>query len=129
MRLWTLPAATPGDGGTSKVADGALPAADSLAEVLADVRRYLGWHRDVAGEELHASMDGALDAIAAAMSIEVTVEGSNTPPVVVGYAEVSTETSAAEPRRVQPAKAPSPVMPAAAPERAPAQSSDEPPRL
>jgi len=113
------------------VADGALPAADSLAEVLADVRRYLGWHRDVAGEELHASMDGALDAIAAAMSVEVTVEGSSTPPVVVEYAEVSTETSAAEPRSVQ-RESPgprAPVIPAAAPEPALSRRSDEPPRL
>ncbi|HZJ52976.1 MAG TPA: uracil-DNA glycosylase [Myxococcaceae bacterium] len=75
------------------MADGALPAADALAEVLADVRRYLGWHRDVAGEELHASMDGALGAVAAAMSVEVTVEGSSTPPVVLEYAEVSAEAS------------------------------------
>jgi DNA polymerase len=62
-----------------------------MAEVLADVRRYLGWHRDVAGEELHASIDGALGAIAAAVSVEVTVEGSSTPPVVVEYAEVPPE--------------------------------------
>ena len=32
------------------MADGALPGAEAMAEVLADVRRYLGWHRDVAGE-------------------------------------------------------------------------------
>jgi len=73
------------------VADGALPGAEALAEVLADVRRYLGWHRDVAGEELHASSDGTLGAIAAAMAVEVTVEGSSTPPVVVEYGEVSAE--------------------------------------
>jgi uracil-DNA glycosylase len=84
------------------VADGALPGTEALAEVLADVRRYLGWHRDVAGEELHVSMDGALGAIAAAMSVEVTVEGSSTPPVVVEYAEVATDV-AAEPVRCAPA--------------------------
>jgi len=82
------------------VADAALPGAEALAEVLADVRRYLGWHRDVAGEELHASMDGALGAIAAAMSVEVTVEGSSNPPVVVEYAEVATEVA------LQPVSAP-----------------------
>ena len=82
------------------MADAALPRAEALAEVLADVRRYLGWHRDVAGEELHASMDGALGAIAAAMSVEVTVEGSSNPPVVVEYAEVATEVA------LQPVSAP-----------------------
>ena len=111
------------------MADGALPVGDALAEVLADVRRYLGWHRDVAGEELHASMDGALGAIAAAMSVEVSVEGSSTPPVVVEYAEASTETGAEA--LVQPAATGTraPVMTAAAPEPALARSSDEPPRL
>jgi uracil-DNA glycosylase len=109
------------------VADGALPVADALAEVLADVRRYLGWHRDVAGEELHASMDGALGAIAAAMSVEVTVEGSSTPPVVVEYAEVSTEVPAEPPPK---ARSPAPVVPLApTPEPVAARSSDEPPRL
>ena len=73
------------------MADGALPGAEALAEVLADVRRYLGWHRDVAGEELHASSDGTLGAIVATMAVEVTVEGSSTPPVVVEYREVSPE--------------------------------------
>jgi DNA polymerase len=68
-----------------------------MAEVLADVRRYLGWHRDVAGEEIHASMDGALGAIAAAVSVEVTVEGSSTPPVVVEYAEVPAEPARPDP--------------------------------
>ena len=84
------------------MADGALPGTEALAEVLADVRRYLGWHRDVAGEELHVSMDGALGAMAAAMSVEVTVEGSSTPPVVVEYTEVATDV-AAEPVRPAPA--------------------------
>jgi DNA polymerase len=128
------------------VADGALPAADALAEVLADVRRYLGWHRDVAGEELHASMDGALGAIATAMSVEVTVEGSSTPPVVVGYAEVSTEATveqpppesaaarvgtATAPRTIPPAgaRASVPAPPASASEPGLARSRDEPPRL
>jgi DNA polymerase len=81
-----------------------------MAEVLADVRRYLGWHRDVAGEELHASMDGALGAIAAAVSVEVTVEGSSTPPVVVEYAEASPEPARPDPfPPAAPARAPPPV--------------------
>lgn len=78
------------------MADEVLPAADSLAQVLTDVRRYLGWHRDVAGEELHASADGTLDALSAAMSVLVTVEGSSTPPVVVEYREVSVAARASD---------------------------------
>ena len=130
------------------MADGALPAADALAEVLADVRRYLGWHRDVAGEELHASMDGALGALATTLAVEVTVEGSSTAPVVVGYAEVSTEATveqappeappaparvrtAAAPRTTAPssARAPAPIAPVPASEPAVARSVAEPPRL
>ena len=76
------------------MADGALPVAEAMAEVLADVRRYLGWHRDVAGEEIHASSEGALGVIAAAMSVDVTVEGSSSPPVMVEYREVSAEVTA-----------------------------------
>jgi DNA polymerase len=102
------------------VADAALPGAEALAEVLADVRRYLGWHRDVAGEELHASMDGALGAIAAAMSVEVTVEGSSNPPVVVEYAEVATEV-ALQPVSA-PVAAPARVGASALPAVAPARS-------
>jgi DNA polymerase len=86
-----------------------------MAEVLADVRRYLGWHRDVAGEELHASMEGALGAIAAAVSVEVTVEGSSTPPVVVGYAEVP-------PEPAQPPTSPVPVPQPVAAHRAVARA-------
>jgi DNA polymerase len=109
-----------------------------MAEVLADVRRYLGWHRDVAGEELHASVDGALGAIAAAMSVEVTVEGSSTPPVVVEYAEISPEPARPDPLPPAPAPArPAVVKPAAvrapAPVTAPAPvvaaESAEAPRL
>jgi uracil-DNA glycosylase len=87
------------------VADGALPGAEALAEVLADVRRYLGWHRDVAGEELQTSSDGPLEAIVAAMSVEVTVEGSSTPPLVVEYTEVSAAMTA---ETVRPVPAPTP---------------------
>ncbi|MGZ6081210.1 MAG: uracil-DNA glycosylase [Myxococcaceae bacterium] len=101
------------------MADEVLPAADSLAQVLTDVRRYLGWHRDVAGEELHASADGTLDAISAAMSFLVTVEGSSTPPVVVEYLEVSTEvTEEAVIQAPAPALSGSPE-PAGSPSRAP----------
>ena len=101
------------------MADEAVPATDALAGVLADVRRYLGWHRDVAGEELQASADGALAAICAAMSVEVTVEGSSTPPVVVEYTEVSTEEAAA-PASSPAASIEPPVV---------AKTPDEPPRL
>jgi uracil-DNA glycosylase family 4 len=76
------------------VEDEAVPVTDALAGVLVDVRRYLGWHRDVAGEELQAAADGAL-SLSAAMSVEVTVEGSSTPPVVVEYTEIPTEVSVA----------------------------------
>ncbi|HUM10349.1 MAG TPA: uracil-DNA glycosylase [Myxococcaceae bacterium] len=58
------------------MADEVVPGFDSLAQVLTDVRRYLGWHRDSAGEELSTSEDGALAAIAAAMSIPVTLQES-----------------------------------------------------
>jgi uracil-DNA glycosylase len=128
------------------VADGALPGAEALAEVLVDVRRYLGWHRDVAGEELHASSDGALGAIVAAMSVEVTVEGSSTPPVVVEYAEVPAEATLETVRpipaltpavRVESAATPPAVAPPTAPRRSTlpipepvvARDPGEPPRL
>jgi uracil-DNA glycosylase len=128
------------------VADGALPGAEALAEVLVDVRRYLGWHRDVAGEELHASSDGALGAIVAAMSVEVTVEGSSTPPVVVEYAEVPAEATVETVRpipaltpavRVESAATPPAVAPPTAPRRSTlpipepvvARDPGEPPRL
>ena len=106
------------------MADGALPGAEAMAEVLADVRRYLGWHRDVAGDELHASMDGALGAIAAAVSVEVTVEGSSSPPVVVEYAEVP-------PEPARPAPVPPPAHPRAFSAPAPVTAGDsaEPPTL
>jgi DNA polymerase len=92
-----------------------------MAEVLADVRRYLGWHRDVAGEELHASMDGALEAIAAVVSVEVTVEGSSSPPVVVEYAEAPPEPTRPDPLPpTAPARAPQPVAVARAAAPAPA---------
>ena len=127
------------------MADEVLPAADSLAQVLTDVRRYLGWHRDVAGEELHASADGTLDAISAAMSVLVTVEGSSTPPVVVEYLEVSTEVTERAAEAVQ-AAAPgrsgshesagsTPRVPAVQPVHAPAvapvtaRRADAPPLL
>jgi DNA polymerase len=133
-------------GEEESVSDEAVPVADSLAEVLADVRRYLGWHRDVAGEELHAACDGALVS-GKAVNVLVTVEGSSTPPVVVEYAEVSAEVaSVAEPVSeapvvvVRPAPGPgapdvSVRAPADSPPAAPveatvqAPSAGEPPRL
>ena len=128
------------------MADDAVPAADSLAQVLADVRRYLGWHRDSAGEELHAAADGALVSLTA-VNVQVTVEGSSTPPVVVEYAEVSTGVvPTAGPGATPPAPIPVPESLAtfsrAAPTRAqatsplprqdvavPTPAADEPPRL
>ena len=68
-----------------------------MAQVLADVRRYLGWHRDVAGEELHASADGVLDAMSLAVEVRVTVAGASNPPLVVEYAELSAESSVVSP--------------------------------
>ena len=124
------------------MADGAPPAEDALAQVLTDVRRYLGWHRDVAGEELQATMEGALTAISATVNVEVTVEGSNTPPVVVEYAEVATEVTVAAveapvnpaPTRARartPESAPGSAPPAVAPAAEPvlARGTDEFPRL
>ena len=134
--------------------DEAVPVTDALAGVLADVRRYLGWHRDVAGEELQAAADGAL-ALSAAMSVEVTVEGSSTPPVVVEYTEIPTKVSVAGgpegalsmvagarfapsasqtpspglPRTVRQADAPSPSPAAHIESPVAARTSDEPPRL
>ena len=128
------------------MADGALPGAEAMAEVLADVRRYLGWHRDVVGEEIHASSESALGAIAAATSVEVTVEGSISPPVVVEYREVSAEVTSrpipatspsgaavdvpvgAAAGSVPASRAPRPA-PVPAAEPAVAGGSTEPPRL
>jgi DNA polymerase len=105
------------------VTDEVVPA-DSLAQVLTDVRRYLGWHRDVAGEELHASTAGALE-LTSALAVEVTVAGSSTPPLVVAYAEIS-ETPPPSPR---PGSA-APVRPAiTSPRVAEAASVEEPPLL
>ena len=106
------------------MADDVVAASDSLAQVLTDVRRYLGWHRDSAGEELQASADGALAAVVAAMSVQVTVEGSSTPPVVVEYTEVTTDVAADV--LVQ-ALSPGPRGPSAP--RPAGESPDELPRL
>jgi len=98
--------------------------ADSLAQVLTDVRRYLGWHRDVVGEELQAATVGALEATTA-LAVEVTVAGSSTPPVVVEYAEIS-EPPARPARR----SAPPPPSPAvASPPAVEAPGVEEPLRL
>ncbi|HEY1905881.1 MAG TPA: uracil-DNA glycosylase [Myxococcaceae bacterium] len=105
------------------MADEVVPA-DSLAQVLTDVRRYLGWHRDVAGEELHATMAVALEATSA-LAVEVTVAGSSTPPVVVEYAEI-TEVPAPPARRG--ASPPASAAVASSPV-AEAVTVDEPPRL
>jgi uracil-DNA glycosylase len=98
--------------------------ADSLAQVLTDVRRYLGWHRDVVGEELHAATASALEGTLA-LAVEVTVAGSSTPPVVVEYAEV-VETPAAPPA-LRSATAPASPSVASTPALEPLRK--EPPRL
>ena len=95
--------------------------ADSLAQVLTDVRRYLGWHRDVAGEELHAATATALEGTLT-LAVEVTVAGSSTPPVVVEYAEIAE----APPARRGTA---SPTSPAVASPPAAEAPREEPPRL
>ena len=95
--------------------------ADSLVQVLTDVRRYLGWHRDVAGEELHAATAAALEGTLA-LAVEVTVAGSSTPPVVVEYAEISE----APPARRGAAPPASPAVPSPPIVEAPRK---EPPRL
>lgn len=95
--------------------------ADSLTQVLTDVRRYLGWHRDVMGEELHAATATALEGTLA-LAVEVTVAGSSTPPVVVEYAEIAE----APPSRRGMAPPPSPAV--ASPPAAEA-TREEPPRL
>ena len=97
--------------------------ADSLAQVLTDVRRYLGWHRDVAGEELHAATAVALEGTLA-LAVEVTVVGSSTPPVVVEYAEV-VEAPAAPPAR----RSATPASPAVASPPAVEAPREEAPRL
>jgi uracil-DNA glycosylase len=106
------------------VTDEVVPA-DSLAQVLTDVRRYLGWHRDVAGEELHAATAAALEGTTA-LAVEVTVEGSSSPPVVVEYAEI-TEAPAAPPPQRNAAPPASPAL--VSPPAVRALEVNEPPRL
>ena len=125
------------------MADGVPPAEDALVQVLTDVRRYLGWHRDTAGEELQLAGAGSLEALVAAVSVEVTVEGSSAPPVVVEYVEVAGESGTpapvdeppaapVEPRalaaRAQPDAVPLPLLPPPQ-ETSGASASAEPPHL
>jgi uracil-DNA glycosylase family 4 len=84
------------------VAEDVLGAQETLALVLADVRRYLGWHRDVAGDELQAGIDGMSPLLGAAHplpEVEVTVAGASVAPTVVGWAEVEDGPSEAESAR------------------------------
>jgi uracil-DNA glycosylase family 4 len=57
------------------VAEEVLGAQEALALVLADVRRYLGWHRDVAGDELQGGIEAVSPLLGAAPlpNLEVTV--------------------------------------------------------
>jgi uracil-DNA glycosylase len=72
------------------VAEEVLGAQEALALVLADVRRYLGWHRDVAGDELQGGIEDVSPLLGAAPlpNVEVTVAGVSAAPAVVGWAEV-----------------------------------------
>jgi uracil-DNA glycosylase family 4 len=81
------------------VADEGLAAHDTLAGVLADVRRYLGWHRDVAGDELTTAEPGALGAQGAVPEVVVTVEGASQVPRVVAYAELPVSALSSPPTR------------------------------
>jgi len=119
------------------VADEALPASDTLASVLADVRRYLGWHRDVAGDELTTAEPGALAACPAA-DVTVSVEGASEAPRVIAYTEVPDESpasaSAAAPRGSAPPAAvlvavASPAVSVRSTPPAPPSGSVDPPHL
>jgi DNA polymerase len=72
------------------VAEEVLGAQEALALVLADVRRYLGWHRDVAGDELQGGIESVSPLLGAAPlpNVEVTVAGASAAPAVGGWAEV-----------------------------------------
>jgi len=70
------------------LSDPALPAQETLLSVLADVRRYLGWHRDVAGDELTAAEQGPAVAAAPAPEVLVTVAGASEAPRVLAYEEM-----------------------------------------
>ena len=120
------------------MADEVLPAHAGLVGVLTDVRRYLGWHRDVAGDELAAAEPGALGMQGPGPEVVVTVEGASEPPRVVAYAEVpegGPESTSATGRRQpfsgnrsRPERVDSPPVspPSSAPSRASA-AADRPP--
>jgi uracil-DNA glycosylase len=70
------------------LSDETLTAQDALKTVLADVRRYLGWHRDVAGDELTAAEQGSVVGAAPAPEVVVSVAGASEAPRVLAYEEV-----------------------------------------
>ena len=109
------------------MSDEMLPAQDALALVLADVRRYLGWHRDVAGDELQSAQPGSLASAAPLPDVVVTVEGASHAPRVVGYAEVAEE-RAPQPASTEPL-APTIAGPATSGVAVPAFIPVERPRL
>jgi uracil-DNA glycosylase len=95
------------------VAEEVLGAQETLALVLADVRRYLGWHRDVAGDQLQTGIEGTnrLLGTVPLPDVEVTVAGASVAPTVVGWAEVEDAPSEAEsPRPSVEAAAPVPAQ-------------------
>jgi uracil-DNA glycosylase family 4 len=106
------------------VADEGLAANDMLAGVLADVRRYLGWHRDVAGDELTTAEPGALAATVPAPEVVVTVEGASEAPRVVAYAELAEQSAPSTLQAGVPAPREVPVA-----ERVPGPAPAERPRL
>src|SRR5262249_19006680 len=95
------------NGGGKTLADQGLPAPDTLRGVLADVRRYLGWHRDVAGDGLRAAEQGALALAAPVPEVVVTVAGASEAPRVLAYEE-------AQDAGPPPIRPPPPMQPAAA---------------
>ena len=80
------------------MAEEVLGAQEALALVLADVRRYLGWHRDVAGDVLQGGIEGAHPLLGPAPlpNVEVTVAGASTAPTVVAWAELEETSSEIE---------------------------------
>lgn len=95
------------------MAEEVLGAQETLALVLADVRRYLGWHRDVAGDQLQIGIEGTnrLLGTVPLPDVEVTVAGASVAPTVVGWAEVEDAPSEAEsPRPSVEAAAPVPAQ-------------------
>jgi uracil-DNA glycosylase len=110
------------------LAEQLLPADDTLAGVLTDVRRYLGWHRDVAGDELTAAEPGALGPQGSLPEVVVTVECASEAPRVVAYAEApegGPEPSSANPSQPERVDSP-PLAPRSGQPSRPTAAADRP---